>query len=59
MRYRDRDYGDHRREHRGGMDPSVPTPVVVLRNLHPDTAQDKVCFFIPSPLTAFDDSSVE
>jgi hypothetical protein len=41
------------------MDPSVPTPVVVLRNLHPDTAQDKVCFFIPSPLTAFDDSSVE
>jgi hypothetical protein len=45
---RDRDYGGHRREHPrgGGLDPSVPTPVVVLRNLHPDTAQDKVCFFI-------------
>jgi len=48
---RDRDYGGHRREHPrgGGLDPSVPTPVVVLRNLHPDTAQDKVCFFINLP----------
>lgn len=26
------------------MDPSVPTPVVVLRNLHPDTAQDKILY---------------